>query len=91
MKYYELDNEEREELEAIERALESGKLKSVPDFEKRKKELQQIARNTLNKTRNINIRLSERDLYNLKAKAVREGIPYQTLASSILHKSAATR
>jgi predicted DNA binding CopG/RHH family protein len=87
MKYYELDVEEREELEAIEDALESGELKSTPDFEKRKKELQQIAKNTLNKTRNINIRLSERDLYRLKAKAIEEGIPYQTLASSILHKS----
>jgi predicted DNA binding CopG/RHH family protein len=91
MKYYELDSEEREELEAIENALESGTLKSAPDFERRKKELRQIARNTLNKTRNINIRLSERDLYRLKAKAVEEGMPYQTLASSILHKSAATK
>jgi len=57
MKYYELDVEEREELEAIENALEGGKLKSTPDFEKRKKELQQMAKNTLNKTRNINIRI----------------------------------
>ncbi len=89
MKFYELDPEETRELEAIETALENGELKSVPDFEKRKKELQQIAKNTLNKTRNINIRLSERDLYKLKAKAIEEGIPYQTLASSILHKSTA--
>ena len=87
MNYYELDNEEKQELEAIEGALESNKIKNAPDFEKRKKELQQIAKNTLNKTRNINIRLSERDLYKLKAKAIEEGIPYQTLASSILHKS----
>lgn len=87
MIYYELDAEEKEELEAIEDAIENGTIKSVPDFEKRKKELQQIAKNTLNKTRNINIRLSERDLYRLKAKAIEEGIPYQTLASSILHKA----
>lgn len=89
MNYYELDEEEKQELEVIEAALESGKIKSAPDFEKRKKELQQIAKHTLNKTRNINIRLSERDLYRLKAKAVEEGIPYQTLASSILHKATA--
>ncbi len=69
MKYYELDEEEKQELEAIEDALESGELKSAPNFENRKKELQQIAKNTLNKTRNINIRLSERDLYRLKAKS----------------------
>ena len=91
MNYYELDQKEKQELEAIEDALGSGKLKNVPDFEKRKKELQQIAKNTLNKTRNINIRLSERDLYRLKAKAVEEGIPYQTLASSILHKSTSVK
>jgi predicted DNA binding CopG/RHH family protein len=59
----------------------------VPDLATRKRELQEIARNTLNKTRNINIRLTERDLYRLKAKAIEEGIPYQTLASSILHKA----
>ena len=91
MKYYELNVEEQEELEAIENALESGKLKSDPAFEKRKKELQQIAKNTLNKTRNINIRLSERDLYRLKAKAIEEGLPYQTLAASIIHKSATAK
>lgn len=82
---YDLDKEEEELL----RVFEGGEFKSVPNFEQRKKELQQIARNSLNKTRNINIRLSERDLYRLKAKAVKEGVPYQTLASSILHKSTA--
>lgn len=83
MKYYELDDEEKQLLAEIER----GEWKSVKNFAKRKKELMQIARNTLNKTKNINIRLSERDLYKLKAKAVKQGIPYQTLASSILHQS----
>ena len=53
MKYYELDAKEQEELEAIENALEAGNLNSAPEFEKRKRELQQIAKNTLNKTRNI--------------------------------------
>lgn len=84
MKYFELDDEEKQLLEEIER----GEWKPVKNFAKRKKELMQIARNTLNKTRNINLRLSERDLQKLKAKAAREGIPYQTLASSILHKVA---
>ena len=88
MNYYELEEEEKQELEAIENALDKGELKNALAFDKRKRELQQIARNTMNKTKNINIRLSERDLYKLKAKAIEEGIPYQTLASSILHKSA---
>jgi len=85
MKYYELDDEEKQLLEEIER----GEWVPVKDFDKRKKELMQIAQNTLNKTRNINIRLSERDLAKLKRKAAEEGIPYQTLASSILHKATA--
>jgi len=84
MKYYDLDKDEQEILDA----LENGELESVPDLEERKKELKTIAKNTLNKTTNINIRLSERDVYKLKAMAVEEGMPYQTLAASILHKSA---
>ncbi len=88
MKYYDLSKDEQRELEEIESALDKGKLKSILTPQ-RKKELQQYAKNTLNKTRNINIRLSERDLHKLKVKAAEEGIPYQTLASSILHKVAA--
>ena len=84
MKYYELDDEEKQLLEEIDK----GEWKPVKNLAKRKKELIQIARNTLNKTRNINLRLSERDLQKLKAKAAREGLPYQTLVSSVLHKFA---
>jgi len=84
MKLYQLDPEEEEILKAFDK----GKLIRVKNFDEEKRLLQEAARNTLNKTKNINIRLSEKDLHKLKAKAVREGIPYQTLASSILHKSA---
>ena len=83
MKIYQLDPEEEE----ILKAYEEGKLVRVKDFDKQKKLLENAAKTTLNKTRNINIRLSERDVQKLKVRAVREGIPYQTLASSILHKS----
>ena len=38
------------------------------------------------KNRNINIRLSEQDLDRIRTKAEREGVPYQTLISSVLHK-----
>lgn len=82
---YPLDDEERQILADVE----AGLYVDVPDLAARKKELQEIARNTLNKTRNINIRISERDLHRLKVKSIEEGIPYQTLASSILHKSVA--
>ena len=80
-----------QDLDAEERALyesfENGEFVPVANQEEEKAKAMAAAKATLNKTRNINIRLSERDLYKLKAKAVEEGIPYQTLASSILHKS----
>ena len=38
------------------------------------------------KTKNINIRISEYDLEKLREKSKKEGIPYQTLISSVLHK-----
>lgn len=85
MKYFILNKEEQEILEAYEK----GELILIKDQDEARKEAMEAARNTLNKTRNINIRLSERDLQKLKAKAAREGIPYQTLVSSILHKSTA--
>lgn len=84
MKLYQLDPEEEEILKAFEK----GKLVKVKNSAQEKKMLEEAARYTSNKLKNINIRLSEKDLSKLKAKAVREGIPYQTLASSILHKSA---
>lgn len=83
MKYFELDKEEKELL----REFEAGEWKSIKNFAKAKKLYEAYARNTLNKTRNINIRLTERDLQKLKAKAAREGIPYQTLAASVIHRA----
>jgi predicted DNA binding CopG/RHH family protein len=87
MNHYDLSDDEQRELDELETGLETGELESAPDLAARKQELQAYAKNTLNKTRHINIRLTERDLYRLKAKAIEEGIPYQTLASSILHKA----
>lgn len=84
MKIYQLDPEEEE----ILKAFEEGKLVRVKDFDKEKKMLEEAARNTLNKTKNINLRLSERVVARLKAKAAKEGIPYQTLAASVLHRFA---
>jgi len=80
-----LDAEEKE----INDAIESGKLKLKPLPKKEVGKLREYAQFTLDKTRNINIRLSERDLSRLKVKAMEEGLPYQTLAASILHKNVA--
>ena len=82
MKYYELDKEKKELLEEFER----GEWIPVKDQAKARKEAIEAAKNTLNKIKNINIRLSARDLLKLKAKAMQEGIPYQTLVSSILRR-----
>ncbi len=82
MKYFELDKEEQELLDSVER----GEWRSVEDLSKTKSRLRETAKATLNKTKNINIRLSERVLQKLKVRAQREGIPYQTLAASILHR-----
>jgi predicted DNA binding CopG/RHH family protein len=46
------------------------------------------ARSSFRKDKRVNIRISERDLVSLQRRALREGIPYQTLIASILHKYA---
>jgi predicted DNA binding CopG/RHH family protein len=52
----------------------------------RKKMLQQTAEQTFKKDKRINIRISGRDLNAIQRRAMEQGIPYQTLVSSILHK-----
>ncbi|OGG18486.1 hypothetical protein A2721_01720 [Candidatus Gottesmanbacteria bacterium RIFCSPHIGHO2_01_FULL_47_48] len=83
MKYFELDEEEKE----IEEAFEKGQLKPIKNLAAEKNRLQKAAAYTLAKTKNINIRLSQKVLLKLKAKAAEMGLPYQTLASSILHQA----
>jgi len=68
----------------ILRAYENGKLKPL----KSRTDYQTIARDTMTKNRKINIRISENDLSALQRRAAREGIPYQTLIGSVLHKYA---
>ena len=77
-----LTKEEKEILDAYE----NGEFTSIPNVKEEMTRYREYAKNTLNKNKRINIRLSERDLVQLKRKAVAEGIPYQTLISSILHK-----
>ena len=82
MKYFEIDKYEKE----IDGALETGKMKKVKKVAFEKRELVKAAKFTLAKTRNINIRIAEKDLQKLKTRALEKGIPYQTLASSILRQ-----
>ena len=74
------------EEKGIIKSFEKGEWVPVTDLSRRKKELIQYARNTLKKDKRLNIRISERDLVELQRKAVREGLPYQTFVSSIIHK-----
>lgn len=76
-----LSKEERE----ILKDFESGEFESVLTS-KRRKMLQASAEETFKKNKRINIRISARDLDALQRCALKEGIPYQTLVSSILHK-----
>ena len=82
MKYYELDATEKK----ILKDFEGGFLSGVKNKGVEMRHYRNAAKSTLNRVRNINLRLSERDLQKMKAKAAHKGIPYQTLASSILHE-----
>lgn len=82
MKTLKLDKEEKELLEEIERDEWVSTLSSPKDLKK----FQTAARNTLKKDKRVNIRISERDLSSIQKIALEEGIPYQTLISSVLHK-----
>jgi predicted DNA binding CopG/RHH family protein len=66
---------------------ERGEWVSVGNIEERRAYWEQVARNTLDgKRRRISISVPERDLIKLKTRAAEEGMPYQTLINSILHK-----
>jgi predicted DNA binding CopG/RHH family protein len=71
------------ETEIVE-AFETGRLKPSAQ----QTDFKTIARNTMKKNRKINIRIAENDLSALQRRAAREGIPYQTLIGSVLHKFA---
>lgn len=79
-----LDTEEKELLDSYNK----GEWKSVKNIKKEINTAKKIAKNTLRKDARINIRLSNPDLIKIKQKAAFEGIPYQTLIASILHKYA---
>ena len=76
-----LDKEEKELVESFD----AGEWKSVRDKEGALKRYQDYARATFRKDRRVNIRISSKDLEALQKRAS-EGIPYQTLIASVLHK-----
>jgi predicted DNA binding CopG/RHH family protein len=77
-----LNKQEKEIVESVER----GEWRSVRDVKKQIKRYQDYARATVRKDKRVNIRMSEKDLVCFQKKAMEEGLPYQTLISSVLHR-----
>jgi len=77
-----ITSEEREILEVFEK----GKLKRSKKAASTQKRHQEYAEAMFRKDARINIRLSSKDVHGLKKRALAEGIPYQALVASILHK-----
>jgi predicted DNA binding CopG/RHH family protein len=82
-----LDKDEKELLAAFEK----GQLKSTSPTKARLAKFKAAASATFIKDRRINIRLSTPDLMDIQARALEEGIPYQTFIASVLHKYASGR
>ncbi len=76
---------QKEDLELM-KSIETEVWVSVNNLEEEIKKAKIAAEATLTKSERMNIRLSPNDLWRLKIKAMEEGMPYQTLVSSIIHK-----
>jgi predicted DNA binding CopG/RHH family protein len=81
------DADEKELLESVER----GKWKSARGGKRERTRYARYAKATVRKDRRLNIRLSSKDLGAIQKLALAEGLPYQTLISSMLHKYASGR
>ncbi len=82
-----LDPEEQDLLDSFER----GEWQSIEGRKEAFERYRDYARTTFKKDKRVNIRISRKDLEALQKRALEEGIPYQTLLASILHKYAAGR
>jgi len=82
-----LDSNEKQVLKSVER----GEWRSVRGGARERARYARYARATFRKDRRLNIRISSRDLEVIQKRALEEGLPYQTLISSLLHKYAAGR
>ncbi|MBW1851539.1 MAG: antitoxin [Deltaproteobacteria bacterium] len=81
------DKEEQELMKSIE----NDEWVSVNNLDEEIQKARDAARGTFLKSERMNIRISPKDLNGLKVRAMEEGIPYQTLVSSIIHKYLAGR
>ena len=82
-----LDPDEKDILESFDR----GEWRSAKTSKRDRNRYARQARTTFRKDRRLNIRISSKDLEAIQKRALEEGLPYQTLISSLLHKYAAGR
>lgn len=80
MEYY--DKKEQELIESVER----GEWQPIENLDEEKKRYSSIFKASSKKSERVTIKLSKKDLRDLKVRASIEGLPYQTLIGSILHK-----
>jgi len=78
-----MDGYELDLLEAVENTAE---FERVEKFEDELMEAKLAAKNFLNKSKNVNIRIPEFDMLMLKRKSAELNIPYQTILSSLIHQ-----
>jgi len=78
-KNYRLDPEEQEILDAFNRGEWISKGENLDKYK-------EAAKQTFAKNHRINFRVSEKDFRGIQVKARKEGMPYQTLVSSVIHK-----
>ncbi len=79
------DKLNKEEQDLIH-SYEADEWQSVSEVQSEKDRYRQVARATIRKDKRVNIRISSKDLAGLQKRAIMEGIPYQTLIASVLHK-----
>ena len=77
-----IDQEEKDLMESIER----DEWQPVKNIDQEKEKAIAAAQNTLKKEKRINLRLTQKDYHQIQIKAIEEGMPYQTLISSLVHK-----
>lgn len=78
---------QQDELELLA-SYEAEEWKSAKKIGEQKEKYRVYARATFSKDKRVNIRIASKDLIGLQKRAMREGIPYQTLIASVLHKYA---
>ena len=77
-----IDQDEKDLMSSIE----NDEWQPVKNIDREKETAVAAARNTLKKDKRINLRLTQKDYHQIQIKAIEEGIPYQTLISSLVHK-----